>query len=77
MKVVVTGSTGFLGRHLMPILREKYGESHVVGLSSKDYDLLRQDQVEQMFVAYKPEVLIHLAAYSGGIGANRCSPSWR
>lgn len=74
-KIVVTGSTGFLGRHLMPILRATYGESHVVGLSSKDFDLLRQDQVEQMFEAHKPEVLIHLAAYSGGIGANRAFPA--
>jgi GDP-L-fucose synthase len=75
MKILVTGSTGFLGRHLMPILRANYGESHVVGLSSKDFDLLRQDQVEQMFEVHKPEVLIHLAAYSGGIGANRAFPA--
>ena len=74
-KIIVTGSTGFLGRHLIPILRATYGESHVVGLSSKDFDLLRQDQVEQMFEVHKPEVLIHLAAYSGGIGANRAYPA--
>jgi GDP-L-fucose synthase len=74
-KIVVTGSTGFLGRHLMPILRKEYGESDVLGLSSKDFDLLRQDQVEQMFELHKPEVLVHLAAYSGGIGANRAYPA--
>lgn len=74
-KIIVTGSTGFLGRHLMPILRATYGESHVVGLSSKDFDLLRQDQVEQMFETHEPEVLVHLAAYSGGIGANRAYPA--
>jgi len=75
MKIIVTGSTGFFGRHLMPILRATYGESHVAGLSSKDFDLLRQDQVEQMFEVHKPEVLIQLAAYSGGIGANRAFPA--
>lgn len=75
MKILVTGASGFLGRHLMPILRAVYGEKHVTGLSSKDFDLLQQDQVEQMFETYKPEVLVHLAAYSGGIGANRAYPA--
>jgi GDP-L-fucose synthase len=74
-KIVVTGSTGFLGRHLMPILQKQYSTANVVGLCSKDFDLLRQDQVEQMFEAHKPEVLIHLAAYSGGIGVNRVFPA--
>lgn len=74
-KIVVTGSTGFLGRHLMPILGVTYGANHVLGLSSKDFDLLKQDHVEQMFELHKPEILIHLAAYSGGIGANRTFPA--
>lgn len=74
-KIIVTGSTGFLGRHLMPILKKEYCERNIVGLSSRDFDLLRQDQVEQMFETHKPEVLIHLAAYSGGIGANRTFPA--
>ncbi len=74
-RIVVTGSTGFLGRHLMPILEAQYGKEHVVGLNSSDFDLLRQDQVEKMFETHKPEVLVHLAAYSGGIGANRTFPA--
>lgn len=74
-KIIVTGATGFLGRHLMPILKKEYGERNIVGLSSRDFDLLRQDQVEQMFEKHKPEALIHLAAYSGGIGANRTFPA--
>lgn len=74
-KIIVTGSTGFLGRHLMPILETTYGANHVIGLSSKNFDLLRQDQVDQMFKIHKPEVLVHLAAYSGGIGANRAYPA--
>lgn len=75
MKIIVTGATGFLGRHLMPILESAYGSNHVLGLSSNDFDLLRQDQVEQLFVKHKPEILVHLAAYSGGIGANRAYPA--
>lgn len=74
-KILVTGASGFLGRHLMPILHERYGKAAVVGLSSKDYDLLRADQVAQMFERFEPEVLVHLAAYSGGIGANRNFPA--
>jgi GDP-L-fucose synthase len=74
-KIVVTGSTGFLGQHLMPILQQEYGDGCIVGLSSTDFDLLQQDQVEQMFEMHKPDVLVHLAAYSGGIGANRAHPA--
>lgn len=74
MKIVVTGSTGFLGSHLMPVLNEKYGEENVKGLCSKDYDLMDFNQAKQMFEDLQPEVLIHLAAYSGGIGANRKYP---
>jgi GDP-L-fucose synthase len=74
-KIVVTGSTGFLGRHLMPVLLAAYGADQVVGVSSQDFDLLKQSQVEHMFETHKPEVLIHLAAYSGGIGANRAYPA--
>lgn len=74
-RIVVTGSTGFLGRHLMPELRERYGSEHVVGLSSADYDLLDPREVERMFVEQEPDVLVHLAAYSGGIGANRAFPA--
>jgi len=74
-KIVVTGATGFLGRHLMPVLNEYYGSHNVVGLSSKDFNLLNQSEVEAMFDCYAPEILIHLAAYSGGIGANKLYPA--
>lgn len=65
MKIVVTGATGFLGSHLMPILRQKYGQEHVRGLSSADYNLMDFAQAKQMFEDLKPEILVHLAAYSG------------
>lgn len=74
MKIVVTGSTGFLGSHLMPILNERYGAENVKGLCSKDYDLMEAQQVKRMFEELRPEVLVHLAAYSGGIGSNRKYP---
>lgn len=74
MKIVVTGSTGFLGSHLMPILYDTYGKENVKGLSSGDYDLMDFSQARQMIENLQPEVLVHLAAYSGGIGANRKYP---
>lgn len=74
-KIVVTGSNGFLGNHLMPVIRQRYGDKHVKGLSSCDYDLLQPRLVEQMIETLKPEVIIHLAAYSGGIGANKAYPA--
>lgn len=74
-KILVTGSTGFLGRHLMPILRAKYEAQNIIGLSSRDYNLLDPEQVKYMFTDHKPDIVIHLAAYSGGIGANREYPA--
>lgn len=75
MKIVVTGATGFLGRHLLQVLHERYGARHVVGLSSRDYDLMDPPAVARLFRDHRPEVLIHLAAYSGGIGANAAKPA--
>jgi len=74
-RVVVTGATGFLGHHLMPILLKHYGKGCVTGLSSRDYDLTDPIQVKRMFQELKPEILVHLAAYVGGIGANRKYPA--
>jgi len=74
-RIVVTGASGFLGRHLLPVLGRRYGESQVVGLSSRDYDLLDPGQVRRMFDHTRPEVLVHLAAYSGGIGVNHRRPA--
>ena len=74
-RIVVTGSTGFLGRHVMPVLNQKYGAENVVGLSSKNYDLTDPIQVKKMFKDLKPDVLLHLAAYVGGIGANSKLPA--
>ncbi len=74
-KILLTGSTGFLGRHTKPILEIKYGKENVVSVSSSDYDLMRSDQTEKMFKQINPDVVIHYAAYSGGIAANRTFPA--
>jgi GDP-L-fucose synthase len=75
IEIVVTGATGFLGRHLVPILAQRYGEDNVRGLSSRDYDLMDPTQARRMIAELRPRVLVHLAAYSGGIGANRKFPA--
>lgn len=69
--ILVTGSTGFLGRHLIKILKNKYKRNKIIGLSSKDFDLTKEIDVKKMFIKLKPNIIIHLSAYSGGIEANR------
>jgi GDP-L-fucose synthase len=71
--IVVTGGTGFLGNHLCRAL-EGRGYRDVATFSSRDYDLTREGEVQRMLADLKPEVIIHLAAVVGGIGANRKHP---
>ena len=72
-RIVVTGGTGFLGRHLMAALRAR-GYDRAVAIGAEDYDLTLEDQVARMLADLRPERIIHLAAVVGGIGANRRSP---
>jgi GDP-L-fucose synthase len=74
-RIIVTGATGFLGRHAVPVLAATYGDRAVVGVSSKDYDLMDPAAVERLLTDLRPDVVVHLAAYSGGIGANRAFPA--
>ena len=75
MKVLLTGASGFLGRHTLPVLAERYGRDNVVAVSSRDADLMDRAAVDRLLSTHKPEVIVHLAAYSGGIGANRTYPA--
>ena len=72
MRTLVTGGAGFLGTHLVERLR-------VDGLNpfvprSADYDLTREEDVGRLFTDARPELVFHLAAEVGGIGANRANP---
>lgn len=72
-RIVVTGGAGFLGKHLVARLK-KAGCSEIFVPRKNEYDLTRLDAIERMFAAFRPELLIHLAAAVGGIGANRTNP---
>lgn len=75
MKILLTGATGFLGRHTLPVLEKAYGAENVAAVSSSDYDLMDPHQVDACLTDHKPEAIVHYAAYSGGIGANRKFPA--
>ena len=72
MRALVTGGGGFLGSHLVERL-EADGHDVVVARSA-EYDLTAMDDTARMFGEAKAEVVFHLAAEVGGIGANRANP---
>ena len=72
--VLVTGASGFLGSAVMRAL-ERRSPGRVSAPPSSKYDLRRADHVEAMFDELQPDLVIHLAARVGGIGANMARPS--
>ncbi len=72
MTILVTGGAGFLGSHVVDRLER--GGHEVFVPRSADYDLTRPDAVERLFRDAEPELVYHLAAVAGGIGANRAEP---
>jgi GDP-L-fucose synthase len=72
-RVVVTGGGGFLGSVVVRKLREA-GAKDVIVPRSADYDLRERRHVVRLYEETRPDVVIHLAATVGGIGANRKNP---
>src|SRR5881396_1778394 len=70
--VTVTGGSGFLGSHVVERL-DAAGASVFVPRSA-GYDLTREDRVQAMYADARPEIVVHLAARVGGIGANQAAP---
>jgi GDP-L-fucose synthase len=71
-RVLVTGGGGFLGSHLVERL-ERDGHD-VFAARRRDYDLTSMDAASRLFDDARPELVFHLAAEVGGIGANRANP---
>jgi GDP-L-fucose synthase len=72
-RIAVTGGDGFLGRHVVQSLRAR-GCARVTIPSILQYDLTKEEAVVRFYADAHPEIVIHLAAEVGGIGANRANP---
>ncbi|MGQ9571365.1 MAG: GDP-L-fucose synthase family protein [Thermodesulfovibrionales bacterium] len=72
-RILVTGGSGFLGSFVVEKLRER-GSKDIFIPRSKDYNLVEMEAVKRLYKDARPDIVIHLAARVGGIGANRANP---
>ncbi len=72
-RIVVTGGAGFLGRAVLESLRRR-GATEVAIPRRRDFDLTNEVDVARMYAQMRPDVVLHLAAEVGGIGANMDNP---
>jgi GDP-L-fucose synthase len=72
-RVMVTGGAGFLGGYVVQRLKERGCQSIFIP-KIEDYDLVQMGAVKKAYQDAKPDIVIHLAALVGGIGANRANP---
>lgn len=72
-RIVVTGGAGFLGHFVLEGLRRR-GCTNILVPTIEEYDLVKSADIERMYETMRPDVVIHLAAVVGGIGANREHP---
>ena len=70
MKILITGGNGFLGKSL----QTKIKQHDVVTFSSQEYNLIDAQQTDDLFSKTRPDIVVHLAATVGGIGANKENP---
>lgn len=73
-RITVTGGKGFLGSHLIRKLKEERKCPNVMIADLPDYDLRKLSDIKKMFAEQNPDIVIHLAAVVGGIGANKENP---
>ena len=73
-RICVTGGAGFLGTHLIKKLNAR-GAHEIFIPKIEDYDLVNPDDIRRMLDDSQPDVIIHLAAHVGGIGANMEKPA--
>jgi GDP-L-fucose synthase len=72
-RIVVTGGSGFLGKFVVRRLEEK-GVKDIFVPRSREYNLAEISAVQKLYRDARPDIVIHLAAVVGGIGANRENP---
>jgi GDP-L-fucose synthase len=73
-RVCVTGGAGFLGRNIVRKLQQRGAQDIFVPVI-EEYDLTQPEAIQRMLESSRPDVIIHLAAQVGGIGANRARPA--
>jgi len=74
-RVTLTGGAGFLGYHTHQELLRR-GARHIAIVRSRDYDLTQPENCHRLLADTRPDILIHMAAVCGGIGANMKQPGW-
>lgn len=72
-RIVVTGGQGFLGSFIIEGLKQR-GCKQIFIANKPEYDLTEIDSINYMYKDFRPDIVIHLAAVVGGIGANRKNP---
>jgi len=73
-RILLTGGAGFLGSHVADALSQR-GAKDVFIPRKGDYDLRRREDIERALADSRPDLVLHLAAKAGGIGANRSQPA--
>ena len=72
-RILITGARGFLGSHVTDRLKER-GYGRLITPSRSQCDFSRRGDIEKVFRSAKPQIVLHLAARVGGIGANQDNP---
>ena len=73
-KVIITGGSGFLGKAVNKVLKDDLFYDVVSLRGKRDCDLTSQKQVDYLYKEHEPDMIVHLAARVGGIGANKENP---